>query len=543
MIDRNSIERLKTAIDIVDVIGHYIELKKAGSNYKGLCPFHDEKTPSFVVSPSRQIFHCFGCGVGGDAIKFVMEYEKISYPEAIEKLASLYNIPLIYTSQKGGGSSSLFKALEEINRLYKRTLPQKREAMDYLRFRGVSSASIERFELGYAPESFLQIDHLKSHFIPLRDGLKAGILGERGGKLYARLVERITFPIYSPSGKIVGFGGRTMTDHVAKYLNTPQTELFNKSRLLYGYHLAKEQIYKKRRLILSEGYLDVVMLHQAGFNTAVATLGTALTPSHLPLIRRGEPQVILAYDGDRAGIQAALKAAQLLARSGIEGGVVLFTDGDDPADMVQKGRIEELERLFSHPKPLIEFVLESIVQSFDLTNPREKEKALLQGVEFLKTLSPILREEYRDYLAALLGTLPSRIPLTSEPLKGGKSLEVRDTKELSLIKTMLLYPETVERVVDTIGIDHIRYHKREFEAALEGRREDPALRAILLDEEIIPFRPEELEGELVTFLIKYYERKLKEIAKKDIPFEEKSFFIRKYRENILKLRRGELAIE
>jgi len=545
MIDKTSIEQLKSVVDIVDVVGNYIELKKAGSTYKALCPFHDEKTPSFVVSPQRQMFHCFGCGVGGDAIRFVMEYEKLTFSEAVEKLASMYNFTLRYTKSEQKGAN-LFKALETANQLYKQRLPHKKEASDYLAGRGVSAASIEKFELGYAPGSAEQIEYLRSHLIPIPDAIEAGVLAKEGDRIYARMIERITFPIYTPNGALVGFGGRTITDHPAKYLNTPQTRLFNKSKLLYGYHIAKEQIYKKKRVIVCEGYLDVVMLHQAGFSTAVATLGTALTSQHLPLLRRGEPQVILSYDGDKAGIAAATKAAKLLAASDIEGGVVIFPAGADPADMVQQGRIDELERLFSHPKPFIEFVLEATVRSFDLSNPKEKERALYAGVEFLRTLSPILQEEYRDYLAALLGILPSKVPLSrsrSEQTPQAESLEVKDTKELALIKTILLHPHLIDEVLDIIDIGHITYHRGEFQAAIEGKSDDPRLREILLDEDIIPFEPERLRDELLLFLIKYYQRRLKEVTKSSMPFEQKSFLIRKYRDNIQKLRRGEMVIE
>jgi DNA primase len=470
-----------------------------------------------------------------------MEYEKLSYPEAIEKLASMYNFTLNYTKSARSGAN-LFKALETINDFYKKELTHTKKALEYLKNRGVSSASIEKFELGYAPEGERQIEYLKSHLIPLQDAIEAGILAKEN-RLYARMVERITFPIYSPNGAIVGFGGRTISNHPAKYLNTPQTKLFNKSKLLYGYHLAKESIFKKRRMIVCEGYLDVVMLHQAGFSTAVATLGTALTPQHLPILRRGEPHVILAYDGDKAGIAAALKAAKLLATSDIDGGVVIFPAGQDPADMVASKKIEELEKLFAHPKPFIEFVLEATVKSYDIKDPKEKQKALFAGTEFLRTLPELLQEEYRDYLAALLEILPSKIPIARSKSVTAPSLEVKDPKELSVIKTLLQHPHLIDEVLDIIDTSHFLYHKEEFEAVVSGNLDHPKLRAILLDEEIIPFEPEALREELFVFLIKYYEKRIKEVTKSSLPFEQKSFLIRKYRENILKLKRGELVVE
>lgn len=202
----------------------------------------------------------------------------------------------------------------------------------------------------------------------------AGI-GEDGGA-YARFIERLTFPIYTPNGKLVGFGGRTLSNHPAKYVNSPQTKYFNKSQLLYGYNLAKESIFKRHAIIITEGYLDVIMLHQAGFTHAVATLGTALTQEHIPFITRGDPEVIVAYDGDAAGVNAALKASMLLSTHGIRGGVVLFGGGMDPADMVQNGMSMELERLFHTPQPFIEFAIERIIKKYPLHDPLAKQSAL-----------------------------------------------------------------------------------------------------------------------------------------------------------------------
>ena len=278
MIDSASIETLKQSIDIVDIVGNYIELKKAGANWKANCPFHGEKTPSFVVSPSKQIYHCFGCGAGGDAIKFVMEMEKLSYPEAIEKLASNYNIPLRYTGGEGNDFSQSKRVLEILQQWYRSNFDHTHEAIEYVKARGIEQRMIEYFGIGYVPDGSAVMNFLSSRHIPLPQAVEAGVTaqGERG-EFYARLSQRITFPIHSPSGAIVGFGGRTLGNHPAKYINSPQTKLFNKSRLLYGYHLAKKNIYEKKELIVCEGYLDVILLHQAGINTAVATLGTALT--------------------------------------------------------------------------------------------------------------------------------------------------------------------------------------------------------------------------------------------------------------------------
>jgi len=413
MISQDSIEGLKSRLDILDVISNYIEVKKAGANFKAVCPFHDEKSPSFVISPQKQIYHCFGCGAGGDAIKFVMEYEKLNYPDAIEKLAEQNNYALHYTDNKNP-QKQRSQLMEKLSQWYQGLLNTKPEALAYLKERGVSVASIEKFGIGYAPDSFATIRFIKSNQFSMREAVDLGVAGSEGGREYARFIERITFPIHAPNGASVGFGGRTITGHQAKYVNSPQTALFNKSRLLYAYDLAKQAIYKHKEIIITEGYLDVVMLHQAGFNQAVATLGTALTQEHLPLLRKGEPRIIMAYDGDSAGRAAALKASKLLSAGGFDGGVVIFEGGQDPADMVHTGQIDTLNAMFHAPKPFIEFVLEEMLRNYDLRNPKAKEQALHETIGYLKSLSPLLQEEYKSFLAAKLAISPSLIRLTQQ---------------------------------------------------------------------------------------------------------------------------------
>ena len=337
MIKPESIENLKSIIDIVDVVGNYVQLKKQGSNYIALCPFHSEKTPSFVVSPSKQIYHCFGCSASGDAIKFIMEIEKLSYPEAIEKLANMYNFKLEYTS-----SSSTLKVdiLEKVNAFYIQELYKNSFAYEYLKQRGINDSTIEKFALGYAPSSLEQFKFFKNANLNKNELITLGVLSENGE--YPRLIERITFPIFSSSGKIIAFGGRTITNHPAKYINFTNTKIFNKSKTFYGLNFAREHILRKKEAIIVEGYMDVIMLHQAGFTNAIATLGTALTPQHLPQLKKLNAKILLSYDSDSAGINAALKASKLLFKDFFEGGVILFPQGLDPADVVKKG--EDLDK-------------------------------------------------------------------------------------------------------------------------------------------------------------------------------------------------------
>jgi len=546
MIDNASIESLKNSIDIVDVIGSFVELKKAGANYKANCPFHGEKTPSFIVSPSKQIYHCFGCGVGGDSIKFVMELEKLSYPEAIEKLANMFNFSLHYT--KGSSDySDAKRVLEAIGQWYVKNLHQNATAKQYLLERGVSQSSIERFELGYVPSGGEVMQFLQSALLPLPKAVEAGIIaqGENAQGYYARLVERITFPIYSASGSIVGFGGRTITNHPAKYINSPQTKLFNKSRLLYGYHLAKESIYKNKKIIICEGYLDVVMFHQAGFTEAVAGMGTALTSEHLPMLRKGESKVILAYDGDKAGVAAALKAAQMLSKAGFDGGVVLFPGGQDPADLIAKGESQAVAKLLREAKPLIPFVLEKIVEQYVIQDPREKETAFGALKQYLDTLSPIIKDAYIPDAATLLGLSPSFFGAQAKPERTRENFAQPrdDVAQLSILKTLIENPALINNVLAVVDVSMFGNYAGLFSALLNGEHDNPGLVGLSVDESFEVMNEEELNSVLRNFLIKHYDKKLKSVViSQQIPYEKKSYLIRKIRTDIIpRLKRGELV--
>jgi DNA primase len=545
MITQDSIEALKARLDIVDIVGSYIELKRAGSSFKAPGPFDDEKSPSFVVNPSRQSYHCFGCGVHGDSIKFVMEFEKLNYPEAIEKLAASNNFSLHYTDDTKQKKRS--NLLETLNDWYQKLLEEKRDAMEYLHERGIYASSIERFGIGYAPTSPETLRFLEQRKLPTPEAIEQGAIG-RGeeGRLFARFIERITFPIHSTSGAIVGFGGRTITGHQAKYVNSSQSAIFNKSRLLYAYHLAREAIYRRREIIVTEGYLDVVMLHQAGFTHAVATLGTALTAEHLPLLRKGEPKIFLAYDGDKAGRAAAYKASKLLSMSGFDGGVVLFEGGLDPADMIKNGQIEQLNTLLHRPIPFIEFVISEMISAYDLQDPKAKETALHENIAFLKTLSPLLQEEYRPFVASKLGISPSLIQVgrtnktaAAQPI----NFSHHDIWELSFIKTLLERPHIADSLLDFIDGSLLQYHGSEFESALQGRSDDPRLSALMMDDRIRTFEGDEgLRAELITFLSAHYNRELKKVTTQNtVSFDQKSYLIRQFREKIERLKRGELV--
>jgi len=544
MIEQNSIENLKNRLDIVDVVGEYLELKKSGANFKANCPFHGEKTPSFVVSPSKQIFHCFGCGVGGDAIKFVMEYEKLNYPETIEKLASRYNVHLEYT-EEDRDTKKQKRILEELNHFYRRKFDKDFKAKEYIISRGIFESSVEKFEIGFAPSSNETLQLLNSKGISMNEALEVGAVAkDEGGRVYARFSNRITFPIYNQGGKLVGFGGRTISNHPAKYINSPQSKVFDKSRLLYGYHKARSSIAKMDEVIVCEGYLDVIMLHQAGFTNTVATLGTALTSTHIPQLLKSASRVIIAYDGDSAGINAAFKASTMLSQKGAKGGIVIFGGGLDPADMVKDGKIKELKEIFSKPKGFIEFCFEKIVSRYNLSSPLEKEDAYKESLKYLKTLSPLLQDEYKGYIASLLNIDTKLINTNTLTVQqSSKRIESKqDISELTLIKTFLTHPNLIDSILDVVGDDIFITHKEEFLALLRGELDNPYLVEIDIRDDLKVLSEDELKNQILKLLIIKNRQKLSQIrVDKSLNFEKKSFLLRKINENIKKLQRGELV--
>jgi DNA primase len=553
MIDNASIEQLKSQIDIVDIISNYLEIKKAGANYKANCPFHGEKTPSFVISPAKQIYHCFGCGAGGDAIKFVQEHEKLNYPEAIEKIASLMNFSLNYT-QGSSNNNDARRVLEQVQAWYIQNLDHTSNALHYLRNRGITQQSIETFGIGYVGASHEMMNFLSANMLTIPNAQEAGVVAqrERGG-FYARLTERITFPIYAPSGAIVGFGGRTITNHPAKYINSPQTKLFNKSRLLYGYSKAKQAIYKNKKLIVCEGYLDVIMFHQAGFHEAVATLGTALTTEHLPLLRKGEPHVVLAYDGDNAGVAAALKAATMLSEAGFDGSVVLFPDGQDPADMIATGHIQEVANLLRSGQVFIPFVIEMMAKARDLTNPREKELAFEEIKNYLDKLTPIIRDAYLSHASTVLGVNIALFGVQTQTQTKVQNKNHReqirfdegnrdDIAQLSIIKTLVENSKFINKVSNVIDASMFGKYGELLQMVIEGKS-NPEIVGLSLDESVKVMDEEELSRSLSSYLFRFYSMKLKTIiSDTSLPIQQKSFMIRKIKMDILpRLKRGELV--
>ncbi|MGX2983234.1 DNA primase [Helicobacter sp. 23-1045] len=523
MIERESIEQLKQRADIYEIVSHYVELRRTGANYTACCPFHNEKTPSFVVNPQRNIFKCFGCGEGGDCISFIMKIENLTYAEAVEKLAYLCNFTLTYTDKKPldfGVNDSLSKIVS----YYQNLLRQNSNILQYLRDRGISDESIAKFKLGFSGVGADFVAFLKRNQMPFDKLVEIGVIGRdssNANRFFARFSGRIMFPIYATNGKAVGFGGRILSGEGAKYINSQQSKIFNKSRLLYGYNLAREGIFKKHQIIITEGYIDVIMLHQAGFTNAVATLGTALTQTHIPLISRGEVDILLCYDGDNAGINAAFKASLLLANK--NGGVVIFENGKDPADMVVEGKIADLEKLFSAPIPFIKFVIQTIANRFDLGNPLQKERALNEILDFMKNLSPLLRDEYKDFVANTLQISPrllnvrknSKSSNTPNPNATNNRFANPSNAEEILLKSILEDNALLEVALEYLS-EGIFTRKEAFLALKRGELEHKDLLGIAIDEHIKALNYADFKEQMRLFLINAYAKMLEKVKTSDL---------------------------
>ncbi|EIW2364396.1 DNA primase [Campylobacter jejuni] len=404
MITKESIENLSQRLNIVDIIENYIEVKKQGSSFVCICPFHADKNPSMHINPIKGFYHCFACKAGGDAFKFVMDYEKLSFTDAVEKVASLSNFTLSYTKEKQENKKELKSILPSLNAYFKDNLKHHKEVLTYLYQRALNDKDIAKFELGFAGASEDSIRLLQNQKIPLEDAMSVGALKkDENNEFYASFIWRITFPIYDHKDLLVGFGGRTLNPNVpAKYVNSPQNILFDKSRIFYAFNIAKENIAKKKEIIVCEGYMDAIAFHKAGFNNAVAVLGTALTEHHLPLIRRYDAKVILCFDNDEAGLKAATRSAFLLSTNKIDGKVAILQGGKDPAELVAKNESTKLHNILDEGIELGEFYIRRLISTHSIISALDKQKALETIQKFTFNLEPLVANSYTSLVSNLL---------------------------------------------------------------------------------------------------------------------------------------------
>lgn len=395
-IPQDKIDEIKSVADIVSVIGDYVELKRAGSNYVGLCPFHNEKTPSFSVSPSKGIFHCFGCGVGGDVISFIMQKEGLSYPEAIKFLADKLGI-LVETNEVNKEKYEHRKKLFEINNeaklFYYKNLLINDIPKDYIKKRNLNNNLINKFIIGYADGKNSLYRHLLQKGYQKDDIIEVGLINQdEKGNVYDKFRNRLMFPIIDIRGNVIGFGGRALADSRAKYMNSPQSLAYDKSKNVYGVSNLKNST-KVGKIILVEGYMDVISLTNYGFDYAIASLGTSLTHDQAKLIKRYCKNIYICYDGDSAGQKATSRAIEIFKEQDISPNIIVIPDNMDPDDYIKQYGNESFDRLIDNAVDSVTYEYKKILQKYDINDVKEK----IQLIDDLTTLlSKLDREVIRD---------------------------------------------------------------------------------------------------------------------------------------------------
>jgi DNA primase len=402
------IQQVRDRVDLVDLVGRFVSLKPSGRNHKGLCPFHEEKTPSFVVTPDRQTFKCFGCGEGGNAFGFLMRMENLTFPEALRTLAAQHGIEV---PDSGGGESARAAPLHEANALaqerYRAALAEPGSpGARYLARRGIDAEAIERFGIGYAPDRWdFVVEALRVRGIPARIGERAGLLAERrSGGHYDRLRGRVTFPIHDVRGRVIGFGGRALSDEQEpKYLNTPESPIFHKRRAFFGFPQALEPIRREGRAVIVEGYFDLVALQRAGIEGALATCGTALGEDHARELRRRTRNVVVLFDGDEAGQKAMERSLEVLLPADLRVHAAVLPAGDDPDSFLERKGVEAMCALVDQAPAALEVAIRRAVAQ-GCSTPAQKADAVAALAPLLvRVSSPVERGAYEEQLALAVG--------------------------------------------------------------------------------------------------------------------------------------------
>lgn len=398
----DKIEEVRASVDIVDYINQFVQLKRVGKNYVGLCPFHNEKTPSFTVSPDKQLYHCFGCGAGGNVFNFVMQYEKVSFFEAVKRIAEFAGVELPKPERKERWIETEFEELYEANRFaeefFVRNLLKTSEgkrAMEYLYKRKVNDATISKFGIGYSPEQWdALVQYAMTQDFPLEALERAGVIIKReDGTYYDRFRGRIIFPIFSTLGRIIAFGGRRLKEdeNIPKYINSPETKIYTKSKVLYGLYQSRDSIRKKGYAILVEGYMDCISLFQAGIENVVASGGTALTEDQVRLISNYTNTIYFLYDADSAGAKAMMRGVDLILAQGIDVYIVKLPDGEDPDSFIRKYPVSEFDKLIENAVNFVEFKALTYQQLGKLDDPNVKVKAIRSIVESISKIPDALK--------------------------------------------------------------------------------------------------------------------------------------------------------
>ncbi|WP_084110197.1 DNA primase [Desulfosporosinus lacus] len=500
------IEEVRSRTDIVEIISEYVSLQRKGKNYLGLCPFHAEKTPSFTVTPEKQMFYCFGCNVGGNAFSFLMKKENWSFVESIQNLASRYGVslPEKELSPREREANRRRQRFEEINELATGyfhdlllNLPEGELGRLYFEKRGVDLDTMKSFRLGYAPDRW---DGLLTYM--LERGVQAHELAEnglalergtqgKGGGYYDRFRNRVLFSILDRRNHTIGFGGRVLDDSLPKYLNSPETAFFNKGHHLYGMHRAHQGIREKGFALLVEGYMDVIALQKSGYPNAVASLGTALTREQAKLLRRYTQRVVLLYDSDEAGIQAALRGGEILRDAGIRLDVATLTGAKDPDEFLKRYGVEDFEKALSQVLTYVEFKYRTIVQETPPQTIQEKAELVVRlAPDILKVSSPIEREGYERFLSLELGLtleavqreiarLEQKKPKKEQLHEYSQQKQVSSGKNRDNIKDEIIYKEDTMPPSPTVYLGVYRTERLLLRLIIENISHLPRIKAKL----------------------------------------------------------------
>jgi DNA primase len=471
-IAEGKINEIKERVDILDIISGYLSLKKAGGNYKALCPFHSEKTPSFIVNPEKGIYHCFGCGKGGNVFSFFMEMEGLSFPEAIRSLARKYGIFLPQNSALESKDIKEKNYLYEINKLAKEfytysLLNSKKGgiAREYLKSRGLSSETILKFQIGFAPYGWDNLfNFLKSKKIGLDFAEKTGlIILNKEGKYYDRFRKRIIFPIFDLQDRVIAFGGRIIDkdEKNAKYINSPETIIYSKGKSLYGLNFAKNHIIREDQVIMVEGNFDLLSLVEYGIDNIVAPLGTALQKEQIELLKRYTQNFIVIFDGDKAGKKAALNSLEIFLSEGLDPKIMVLPNGYDPDSLVKEIGKEGFVEKIRSSEPLIEFFLKSLIENENITQVSGKVKVIEKAIPFLKRIrNQLTRNLYIQDLAQKLNIkeefIIQRLKSESRHLSLINDLNRKDrfkTPEEFLLKLILKNPEILPNLINYLVLD------------------------------------------------------------------------------------------
>ncbi|MFO7815766.1 MAG: DNA primase [Halanaerobiales bacterium] len=494
--NNNFSDKVKEQTDIVEVVSEYVNLKRTGKNYQGLCPFHQENTPSFTVNPDNQFYYCFGCGKGGDIFNFIMEIENITFYESLRLLAKKNNMEMPdtkgYSKEYNRKREKIFEIHQLAAKFYNYLLLNKQignEAFKYLSNRGYTEKDIERYHLGYAPDSW----HSLYNFLSKRDYenkilTESGLIGNKNSNYYDKFRDRIMFPIFNSQGEVIAFGGRRLNDedeNSPKYYNSPETPIFHKSKNLYGLNWAKKGFRETNSAIIMEGYTDVITAHKYGLNNAVASLGTALTPSQAKILKRYIDTVYIAFDPDFAGEKATLKGLNILKKVDLNVRVIELPEGEDPDDFIKEKGVKKFEKLMNNSYNLIEFKIRRVVnkkESYNINQRINRSKKVLNIISQIE--DPIEQDVYLNKAAEILNIDKNAMQEALKSFNQKNKQEndnknrikekgsEKDIKKLNyqdlLLKTLIDNPERIKKIRNEIKPEYFNgIYKKAFSVVLE----------------------------------------------------------------------------